>query len=63
MAQFTVEVDAEIKAGFEAAFANHDLGAVVTGLLRQATLEKSADSAAIARRQAAVEAVLNAPTG
>jgi hypothetical protein len=63
VAQFTVDVDAETKAGFEAAFANHDLNAVVAGLLRQATLEKSADAASIARRQAAVEAVLNGQAG
>ncbi len=63
MAQFTVEIDAATKAEFEAAFADHDFGTVIATLMRQATLERSADASAIARRQAAVEAVLNARAG
>jgi hypothetical protein len=59
MAQLTVDLDEETKASFERAFVGHDLNAVVTALVRQATADKSTDAAAIARRQAAVEAVLN----
>jgi hypothetical protein len=60
MATFTVTIVDDVKESFEAAFAGQDLGAVMTGLMRQAIAERTSDADAVARRQAAVEAVLRA---